>query len=31
VFLGVAVIYLVLTSIAGLAGKLFERRLAFAQ
>jgi His/Glu/Gln/Arg/opine family amino acid ABC transporter permease subunit len=31
VFLGVAVIYLALTSIASLAGKLFERRLAFAQ
>jgi polar amino acid transport system permease protein len=31
VFFGVAIIYLVLTSIAGLAGKLFERKLAFAQ
>lgn len=31
VFLGVAVIYLALTSVAGLAGKLFERQLAFAQ
>jgi polar amino acid transport system permease protein len=31
VFLGVAVIYLALTSVAGLMGKLFERRLAFAQ
>ena len=31
VFLGAAVIYLVLTSIAGLVGKLTERRLAFAQ
>jgi len=31
VFLGVAVIYLALTSVAGLMGKLFERQLAFAQ
>jgi His/Glu/Gln/Arg/opine family amino acid ABC transporter permease subunit len=31
VFLGVALIYLALTSVAGLAGKLAERRLAFAQ
>ncbi len=31
VFLGVAVVYLVLTSVASLAGRLFERRLAFAQ
>ena len=31
VFLGAALIYLVLTSIAGLIGKLAERRLAFAQ
>lgn len=31
VFLGVAVIYLVLTSVASMAGKLFERKLAFAQ
>ena len=31
VFLGVAVIYLVLTSTVSLAGKLFEHRLAFAQ
>jgi polar amino acid transport system permease protein len=31
VFLGVAIIYLCLTSLASLAGKLFERRLAFAQ
>jgi polar amino acid transport system permease protein len=31
VFLGAALIYLALTSITGLAGKLAERRLAFAQ
>jgi len=31
VFLGVAVIYLCLTTCAGLIGKLLERRLAFAQ
>jgi polar amino acid transport system permease protein len=31
VFLGAALIYLALTSIAGLIGKLAERRLAFAQ
>ena len=31
VFLGVALIYLVLTSVAGFAGKLSERWLAFAQ
>jgi polar amino acid transport system permease protein len=31
VFLGVAVIYLVLTSTVSLAGKLFEHKLAFAQ
>jgi polar amino acid transport system permease protein len=31
VFLGVAVIYLCLTSLAGFAGKLIEHRLAFAQ
>jgi len=31
VFFGVAVIYLVLTSVAGLVGKLAEGRLAFAQ
>jgi His/Glu/Gln/Arg/opine family amino acid ABC transporter permease subunit len=31
VFLGVAVVYLVLTSVASLAGRLFERKLAFAQ
>ncbi len=31
VFAGVAIIYLVLTSIAGLIGKLAERQLAFAQ
>ena len=31
VFLGAAVIYLALTSIAGLVGKLAERSLAFAQ
>ncbi len=31
VFLGIAMIYLVLTSVAGLAGKLFEHRLDFAQ
>jgi polar amino acid transport system permease protein len=31
VFLGVAVVYLVLTSVASLAGRLFERTLAFAQ
>jgi His/Glu/Gln/Arg/opine family amino acid ABC transporter permease subunit len=31
VFLGVALIYLALTSVAGLAGKLTERRLAFVQ
>src|SRR5258708_39365938 len=31
VFLGVAIIYLCLISLASLAGKLFERRLAFAQ
>ncbi|MEJ0015142.1 MAG: amino acid ABC transporter permease [Acetobacteraceae bacterium] len=30
VFLGVAIIYLVLTSVATLIGRLFERRLAFA-
>ena len=30
VFLGVALIYLVLTSVAGLRGKFAERRLAFA-
>ncbi len=31
VFIGVACVYLVLTSVANLAGKLFERKLAFAQ
>ena len=31
VFAGVAIIYLVLTSIAGLIGKAAEHRLAFAQ
>jgi len=31
VFFGVAVVYLVLTSVAGLAGRLIERQLAFAQ
>jgi polar amino acid transport system permease protein len=31
VFLGVAVVYLVLTSTASLAGKLFEHKLTFAQ
>ena len=31
VFLGVAIIYLALTSVINLAGKLFERQLAFAQ
>ena len=31
VFAGVAIIYLVLTSVAGLIGKVTERRLAFAQ
>jgi polar amino acid transport system permease protein len=31
VFLCVAVVYLVLTSVASLAGRLFERTLAFAQ
>ena len=31
VFLGAALIYLALTSVTGLAGKLVERRLAFAQ
>ena len=31
VFLGAALIYLALTSITGLAGRLAERRLAFAQ
>ena len=31
VFFSVAVIYLVLTSVAGAAGKLSERWLAFAQ
>ena len=31
VFLGVALIYLVLTSVAGLVGKVAERQLAFAQ
>ena len=31
VFFGVAVVYLVLSSVAGLAGKLIERQLAFAQ
>src|SRR5208337_1460152 len=31
VFLGVALIYLVLTSVAGLIGKVAESRLAFAQ
>jgi His/Glu/Gln/Arg/opine family amino acid ABC transporter permease subunit len=31
VFLGVAIVYLALTSAAGLAGKLLERQLAFAQ
>ena len=31
VFFGVAVIYLVLTSIVSLGGKLFEHKLAFAQ
>ena len=31
VFLGAALVYLALTSIAGLIGKLAERRLAFAQ
>jgi arginine/lysine/histidine/glutamine transport system substrate-binding and permease protein len=31
VFAGVAIIYLVLTSIAGLVGKAAEHRLVFAQ
>jgi polar amino acid transport system permease protein len=31
VFLGVALIYLALTSVANMAGKLFERKLAFVQ
>ncbi len=31
VFLGVTILYLCLTSLASLAGKLFERRLAFVQ
>jgi ABC-type amino acid transport system permease subunit len=31
VFLGVAVVYLVLTSTVSLAGRLFEYKLAFAQ
>jgi His/Glu/Gln/Arg/opine family amino acid ABC transporter permease subunit len=31
VFLGVAIIYLALTSVINLAGRLFERQLAFAQ
>jgi His/Glu/Gln/Arg/opine family amino acid ABC transporter permease subunit len=31
VFLGVATIYLVLTSVASIAGRLIERKLAFAQ
>ncbi len=31
VFLGVALIYLVLTSVAGLLGKFTEHRLAFVQ
>jgi polar amino acid transport system permease protein len=31
VFLGVAIIYLALTSVINLAGKMFERQLAFAQ
>jgi His/Glu/Gln/Arg/opine family amino acid ABC transporter permease subunit len=31
VFLGVAIVYLILTSVASLAGKLAERHLAFAQ
>ena len=31
VFFGVAVVYLVLTSIVSLAGKLFEQKLAFTQ
>jgi hypothetical protein len=31
VFAGVAIIYLTLTSLAGLGGKLVERKLAFAQ
>jgi ABC-type amino acid transport system permease subunit len=31
VFAGVAIIYLVLTSIAGLIGKAAEHRLVFAQ
>ncbi len=31
VFIGVAIIYLVLTSVAGLIGKVAEHRLAFAQ
>ncbi len=31
VFLGVAIIYLALTSVASLAGKVVEQRLAFAQ
>jgi ABC-type amino acid transport system permease subunit len=31
VFLGVAIIYLALTSVAGVVGKLSERWLAFAQ
>jgi His/Glu/Gln/Arg/opine family amino acid ABC transporter permease subunit len=31
VFLGVAIIYLALTSVTSLAGKVFERKLAFAQ
>jgi His/Glu/Gln/Arg/opine family amino acid ABC transporter permease subunit len=31
VFLGVAIIYLALTSVASVAGKLLERKLAFAQ
>lgn len=31
VFLGVAIIYLALTSVINLAGKLFEHKLAFVQ
>jgi ABC-type amino acid transport system permease subunit len=31
VFLGVAIIYLALTSVANVVGKLAERRLAFVQ
>jgi ABC-type amino acid transport system permease subunit len=31
VFAGVAIIYLILTSVAGVIGKIAEGRLAFAQ